>query len=108
MVFDFHSLSVSDMADCVRNKSNFQIKNVSASTMGNAVSMVEQAIERQGLRCRIYTKGRVAVAGAELVVGGAGVLGLAGIAAHNLATFNPDYEVAKDFINSKIIVTYQK
>lgn len=31
-----------------------------------------------------------------------------GISIHNLLTYNPDFEIGKDFINSRINVTYKK
>lgn len=76
-----------------------------------AIETLERLIESQGLKCRIYTFGRIAAAGASVAGGVTGLLGaLSGIAmsAHNIATWNADYEVAKKLLASTIHVTYKK
>jgi len=37
-----------------------------------------------------------------------GLLSGIGISLHNVATFNPDYEIGKNKINGSITVTYKK
>lgn len=72
---------------------------------------MDTAIESLGLSCRIYTKGRIAAAGATVFGGVTGVLGAVsavGIAAHNLATYDPDYEVIKHMVDNKLSVVYQR
>ena len=59
------------------------------------------------MRCRIYTRNRAATATA-LAWTGPGLAALAGIAAHNLATYNPDYEIGRAVVDQKIYVTYKK
>lgn len=92
----------------IEGHKSFEIIGLSGR-MGSAVSKIEHIIESKGLSCRIYTYGRVAAAGGSLFGGITGVLGLAsaiGMAAHNVATYNPDYEVAKHLIDNKLAVTY--
>lgn len=72
------------------------------------ISLLEQTIESKGLTCRIYTENRSAAIGAGLFAVGAGLFAAVGIAAHNLATYNPDYEVGKNLINNKITVKFKK
>ncbi len=89
---------------------SFEITGLSGR-MGSAVSKIENIIENQSLSCRVYTYGRVASAGATLVGGITGLAGLAsvvGMAAHNIATYNPDYEIAKHLVDNKLSVKYQK
>lgn len=77
-----------------------------------AAEWLEHEIERKGFKCRIYTSNRASVLAAGIIPTGitqvtaiaAGVF----MAAHNLATFNPDYEISKDPIGSGITVTYKK
>ncbi len=77
--------------------------------MFKATQMVKQAIEQQRMRCRVYTRDRVAaVAGSALISGGVGTLSLMGIAAHNLMTFDPDYEIGRDIISNKLYVEFKK
>jgi hypothetical protein len=63
------------------------------------------------MTCRIYASGRLAGAAATVVGGPLGLLGLAtaiGVAAHNIVTYDPDYEIAKHVIDNKLVVTYKK
>lgn len=80
--------------------------------MGNTIETLESIIEGHGLSCRVYTKGRVATVAAAAIpisptVIGGWLSGLA-IAAHNLATYNPDYEIAKNYATSTLTITYKK
>ena len=72
---------------------------------------LENTIESENLSCGIYTYGRAASVGATLIGGVARVAGLVsaiGISAHNIATFNPDYEIAKHLVDNKLTVSYKK
>ncbi|MFC0323948.1 hypothetical protein ACFFHT_10355 [Gallibacterium melopsittaci] len=72
---------------------------------------VEEIIESNKFSCRVYTENRAALMGGGLFSGIGTVVGIAaaaGIAAHNLATYNPDFEIGKDLVNKKINVTYKK
>ena len=77
------------------------------------------------MRCRIYTSKIALVAGTAYLAGGttalialapiaaplaglAGMASLAGIAAHRIATRNPDYEIIKYPVSSSIVVEYKK
>lgn len=94
----------------VGRRISFRIDGVSGS-MGEAISILEKEIESQGLSCRIYTAGRIAATGATLFGGLTtlvGVVSAVGIAAHNLVTLNPDYEVKKHKIDGAISVNYEK
>ena len=94
----------------INQRKSFEVLGLSGR-MDSAVSKVETLIESDGLSCRVYIYGRVAAAGATVFGGVTGVLGIAsavGMAAHNLATYNPDYEVAKHKIDNKLSVKYKK
>ncbi len=94
----------------INNKESFQIIGLSGK-MSDAVSKIENIIESKNLSCRIFTYGRVAAAGGSLFGGITGVLGLAsavGMAAHNLATYDPDYEIAKHVVDNKLCIDYKK
>jgi hypothetical protein len=93
----------------VRNHESFEIVGLSGR-MDSAVSTIENIIESQGLKCRVYIYGRVAAAGGSFLGGITGLLGIAsaiGMAAHNLATLNPDYEIAKHIVDNKLSITYK-
>ena len=70
--------------------------------------LIEGEIENLNLSCRIYTEYRTAALAGEVFLGGVGLIAAAAIAAHNLATFNPDYEIGKNKINSTVSVIYKK
>lgn len=94
----------------INDKESFEIVGL-RGRMGSAVSAIENIIEAENLSCRVYTYGRVATAGGTLFGGVTGLLGVAsviGMVAHNLATLNPDYEIAKHVIDKKLSVTYKK
>lgn len=92
----------------VEYRMNFSINT---DDLSREATRVEAVIEQNGFTCRVYTENRVASMGAALLSGIGGVIGAAaaiGIAAHNLATYNPDFEIGKNLIDKKINVTYKK
>ncbi|MBI9113190.1 hypothetical protein [Maridesulfovibrio ferrireducens] len=96
--------------ELIKEHESFVINDLSGR-MTKAVEIIEEQIEGEGCSCRIYTYGRVAAAGGTLFGGITGLLGAAsaiGMAAHNLATLNPDYEVAKHIVDNELVVTYEK
>ncbi|ABM20444.1 conserved hypothetical protein [Marinobacter nauticus VT8] len=106
----FDDSMVAATNELIKKKESFEVTGC-GGRLTEAATKVEQLIESQGLRCRIYTYGRVAAAGASFFGGITGVLGVAsavGMAAHNVATFNPDYEIAKHPIDNKLTVKYKK
>jgi len=86
------------------------------------LTWLEQAIEKQDMSVRIYMRARklsmggfagfagASVIGAPLALGALaiGVVAGVGIAAHNLSTLNPDYEVGKHPLGSTLYVDYMK
>ncbi|GAB6070851.1 hypothetical protein JCM30760_19480 [Thiomicrorhabdus hydrogeniphila] len=105
----FSEIGNGKLQEFIKQKKTFEVVGASGN-ISEAVQAVEKAIESLGLSCRIYTKGRIAAAGATVFGGVTGVLGAAsaiGIAAHNLATYDPDYEVIKHMVDNKLSVVYQ-
>jgi hypothetical protein len=104
-------ISASELTDIlldqlITNKKSFQV--VGVSDIGKVVHKVEGRVERNGFSCRVYTEYRATALAGEMVAGGLGVLAAAGMAIHNLATYNPDYEIGKNKLNSSVSVTYKK
>lgn len=89
----------------ISNHESFTVIGLGGEML-DCTEYLEKQIERKSLSCRVYTKGRLAAAGGGALLGGAGLLGLIGIAAHNIATLNPDYEIARNPIDHEIEVTY--
>lgn len=90
----------------IASRSSFEIIGASGKIL-DLCSILEEEIESQGLRCRIYTRNRSIAAGG-MAWTGAGIASLIGIAAHNLATFSPDYEIGKAIVDNKIYVEFKK
>ena len=72
------------------------------------IAQIERAIEEKGMKCRVYTENRsLAIAAAAIPTGITQLAGAAsalGIGIHNLVTFNPDYEIARNITASKITI----
>lgn len=94
------------LEDLIKKKKSFVIIGLKGELL-DVSAHIEQTIEAAGLTCRIYTRNRTWAAGA-IAWTGAGILSLAAIAAHNVATFNPDYEIGRCAIDNKIYVDYKK
>ncbi len=92
----------------ITSRQSFKV--VAAADISKVVTEIEGRIEKAGLSCRVYTEYRsTAVAGSFW--GPTAILGVAAgisIAAHNLATFNPDYEIGKNKLAGTLMVTYKK
>lgn len=108
--FTSDELSVNKLSDLVKNKKSFQI--VAVKDISFTVNKIEGAIEKQGLRCRVYTEYRSAAISGMVIPTGvtqvAGLFSAIGMAAHNLATLNPDYEIAKNKIKGTVTALYKK
>jgi hypothetical protein len=80
--------------------------------MSEAVESLEKTIESRGLSCRVYTKGRAASIAAAAIPTPVTVLGgwasAIAIGVHNVATWNPDYEIAKNLAMGTLTVDYKK
>lgn len=88
---------------------SFQV--VGVGDISATVSKIEGRIEKRGLRCRVYTEYRATAMAGSLFSGVASVVGVAsavGIAAHRLATINPDFEIGKNKLAGTITVKYVK
>ncbi|MFZ7156602.1 hypothetical protein ACLS0M_07770 [Avibacterium avium] len=106
--FSCWEISTSFLQRLIEYRMNFSINT---SNVIEDARIVEAFIERNGFTCRVYTENRAAGMGAALFSGVGTVIGAAtaiGIAAHNLATYNPDFEVGKNLLDKKINVTYKK
>lgn len=87
---------------------SFEIVGVPTDELKAVTDMLERYIESIHLKCRIYTKNRVVAGAAGLLNPAWGVLALAGIAAHNIVTWDPDYEIGRDIANNRVSVDWKK
>ncbi|WP_208107244.1 hypothetical protein [Mesocricetibacter intestinalis] len=94
--------------ELINHHINFSIKS---SDISREALRVERIMEDAGYKCRIYTENRATAMGASFfggITGAIGVVSAIGIAAHNLATYNPDFEIGKNHFNNQINITYKK
>jgi hypothetical protein len=106
-VYPYHEADDDKITGIIRRRESFTLTHV--TSMNQSVKRIEALIEKQKLSCRVYTAGRSASMAATFSP--AAVFGLASaaaIAAHNLATLNPDYEIAKYPIGDKLEVNFKK
>jgi len=97
------------IARCVESRASFCIANVSGGKQSMVVGVVEDAIEKAGLKCRVRTENRGWLAAAATVASlGTAAVAAAAIGVHNLATKDPDYEVVKELVGSDVTVNYMK
>ena len=92
--------NISKICELAMQKKSFKVVGFQAGDMGKVVKQIESAIEELGLKVRVYTHGRHIAAAAT------GPLGLAALAVHNLATINPDYEIAKCLSTNELIINF--
>ena len=95
------------MAALIDQRQSFRVRAVDWEQLLDCCRWVEEHIDAVDMDSRVYTKGRVAAAAVGVVSFGAGMAVLAGIAAHNLLTLNPDYEICRDLANQQLWVRYQ-
>ncbi|BFT62385.1 hypothetical protein [Pseudomonas moorei] len=111
-VYKIKDISNEEIRVKVKNKESFILDCEDSGTLFvRTHETLEKMIETEGMKVRVYTIGRVAAMGAAawtgwgtLIAAGAG----AAIAAHNIATWSPDYEIGKSPLNKKIYVQYKK
>ena len=111
-------LNEAQIEGLVKSKESFEIHSLRGNFMAG-IKLVETKIERQGLKCRVKSDVKSAV-----VQGGAlgavftalttpATLTIATLTAaagvgHTLVTYNPDYEIIKDYVNKRLKVVYKK
>lgn len=111
-------LNEAQIDSLVRNRASFEINGLRGNFMAG-IKLVETKIESQGLKCRVRSDVKSAVAqggalGAVFTVLSApatltaATLGIAAGLGHTLVTYNPDYEILKDYVNQRLKVIYKK
>lgn len=92
-------------------RESFTIECEDFTRYSATLAWLEKTIESQDLKVRLYMVGRSAAMGTALlsVVGVAAAVGTGlAIAAHNVATWSPDYEIGKSPITKTIYVEFKK
>jgi hypothetical protein len=109
-VYNINTVPDEKIDQLIDNKETFTLTGV--KHMRKAVAAIEKKIEGKGLKCRVYLEGRAVSVGAAAIPASPTVIGgwlaAAAIGVHNLATYNPDYEIAKNPVTNKLEVKYKK
>lgn len=111
MTTDIQKISSAELSSeklkyLISHKESFQV--VGVADISKVVESVEGCVETLGMKCRVYTEFRTAALAGEVLVGGIGLIAAAGIALHNLATYDPDYEIGKNMVTGHVTVTYRR
>lgn len=111
-VYSLKDLSDSQVENLLREKKSFEIEKIGSGNVSNTVATLEKLIESMDMKCRVYTIGRKAIMAAAVtpnpVTFLAGVASSIAIGAHNVATWNPDYEIGKYITKDRLLVEYKK
>ena len=111
-VYSIKSITNEKIASLIQQRASFVLNDVDTIHMSESVKTVEKIIESKGLSCRVYLKGRSATVAAAAIPISPTVIGgwaaALAIGAHNLATWNPDYEIAKNPVASNLSISYKK
>ena len=92
----------------ITRRESFEIFQVPVTEMLSLCEELEEYIEKQNLKCRIYTEKRMTSLLSSVLNKRYGILSAAFILSHNLLTWNPDYEISRDLANNRINVKYKK
>jgi hypothetical protein len=111
-VYSINVVSDEKISSLINERQSFVLEDIARLNIVEAVRAVERVIESKGLTCRVYLKGRsatVAAAASSMTpVALGGWASAIGIGLHNLATWDPDYEIAKNPATGTLTVTYKK
>lgn len=90
----------------IQDRKSFVVYGLSGK-MIEAISNLEKFIEETKMTCRVYTLNRAAAAvGVSWTI--FGTTSWLAIASHNIATYNPDYEIGRDLFKNRVHVNYKK
>ncbi|QNM87916.1 hypothetical protein [Aliarcobacter cryaerophilus] len=108
--FTSDEINAQKLDELISSRKSFQI--VAVKNISYIVNLIEGAIEKKSLSCRVYSEMRAAaMAGIVIptpVTVFGGLAAAAGTAIHNLATYDPDYEIGKNYLKNSITVKYKR
>lgn len=113
-----NGLNEAQIEGLLKSKASFEVVGLRGNFM-DGIKLVETKVEALSMKCRVKTdiKGSLIQGGALgavfSVMSTPATLTLVTLTAaagvgHALATYNPDYEIVKDYVNKKLKVIYKK
>ncbi|MEI6270022.1 MAG: hypothetical protein WCP01_14180 [Methylococcaceae bacterium] len=111
-VYSIKSVTNEKIASLIEQRASFVLEDIDTLNISESVKTVEKLIESKGLSCRVYLKGRSATVAAAAIPISPTVIGgwaaALAIGIHDLATWNPDYEIAKNIVTGTLSINYKK
>ena len=95
------------LAELIEKRQSFVLRGLN-NRMSDVIADLERIIEQDKMTCRVYSRNRAFVVAATSFVPFLGWANLAAVAAHNIATYDPDYEIGKDVKDKRLHVTYKR
>ena len=95
------------LAELIDKRQSFVLRGL-GSRMSKVIAELEGIIERDKMTCRVYSRNRGFVVAATSFVPVVSWINVAAIAAHNIVTYDPDYEIGKDLKDKRLHVTYKR
>lgn len=111
-------LNEAQIESLVRSRVSFEINGLRGNFTAG-IKLVETKIERLGMKCRVKSDvksaviqggilgGVLSIASMPVTLTAATIATAAGVG-HTLATYDPDYEILKDYVNKRLRVIYKK
>ncbi|MGM0429783.1 MAG: hypothetical protein ACQEQ2_05740 [Pseudomonadota bacterium] len=109
-VYGVRELPDEKLMKLLRDHESFVIEKVPRKHFGEVIKTLEKHIESLDMKCRVFAKARKSLMAGSFF-GPTAIWGAASAAfmgAHNVATWDPDYEIAKNRITGTLTVTYKK
>ena len=110
-IFTRHEATPKKIAELVKDRKSFKITQIGADLFEFS-QKVEEIIETAGYTCRLYTASRAASMAFGFIPNPItrciSMFSALFLAAHNLATRDPDYEISRHLWDSMITVSYQR
>ncbi|HFT1767704.1 TPA: hypothetical protein RS471_000239 [Pseudomonas aeruginosa] len=102
----------------LRSKASFEVVGLRGN-FSAGIKLVETRIESLGMKCRVRSDLKSSLMQGGIMGGVLGAvsvpvsltavaIGAAAGMGHALATYDPDYEILKDYVNKKLRVVYKK
>ena len=110
-IYTQHEATPRKITELVKDRKSFKITKIGKDFFEFS-QKIEKIVEDAGYKCRLYTGNRAACMAVGFiptpVTIGMGIFVALGIAVHNMATYNPDYEIRRHPLDSEIAVSYQR
>jgi len=109
-VYGVRELADDKLMKLLREHESFVIEKVPRKHFGEVIKTLERHIESLDMKCRVFSKGRKSLMAGSFFGPTAvwGVASSAFIGIHNVATWDPDYEIAKNRVTGTLTITYKK